>query len=291
RSVVHMNDLAEVLAWLAHRVREQHGLVVRLEMSSDMVLRSEALAMFLFRAAQEMLFNVVKHARVREAALRVKRRGRYVCLSVSDQGQGFNPQELKEAPGIGLFSIRERTELLGGRLNVKSVKGRGSTLRLVVPDGPKPEDRRQQTEGGRQESEEPLPSSVLCHPSSDHALRVLLVDDHEVVREGLATLLREAPGIELVGEAPDGRTAVDLAMDLHPDVVVMDVSMPLMSGDRATRQIKAQLPATRVIGLSMYDEIDKKEKMFEAGAEGYLLKTASAEELLTTIRGPSTAAD
>jgi two-component system nitrate/nitrite response regulator NarL len=111
------------------------------------------------------------------------------------------------------------------------------------------------------------------------------VDDHDVVRAGLAALLREAPGVELVGEATDGRKAIDMALNLRPDVVIMDVSMPLMGGDEATRQIKAYLPQTRVIALSMYDEAEKKQKMFEAGAEGYILKTVSGEELVCAIRG------
>ena len=116
-------------------------------------------------------------------------------------------------------------------------------------------------------------------------LRVLLVDDHDIVREGLAAMLREAPGIELVGEAADGRKAINMAIDLQPDVVLMDVSMPLMSGDQATRQIKAYLPETRVIALSMYEERRQEGEMFRAGAEGYILKTVSAEELLAALRG------
>ncbi|MCL5281306.1 MAG: PAS domain S-box protein [Planctomycetes bacterium] len=276
-AVLHMNDLAELLQWLANRLRTQQGLSVNLDISGDLMLHSEALATFLFRAAQEMLFNVVKHAYVREAALRVRRMGRYVCLTVSDQGRGFDPQELKETPGLGLFSIRERTELLGGRLTVKSAEGEGSRLRLTVPDA--------------QPAVAPPPSGVnLAQPGaaglpSGGALRVLLVDDHDVVRAGLAALLRDTPGIELVGEAPDGREAINLANDLKPDVVIMDVSMPLMNGDQATRQIKMHLPQTRVIALSMYDEAEKKEKTFEAGAEDYILKTVSAEELLAAIRG------
>ncbi len=76
-----------------------------------------------------------------------------------------------------------------------------------------------------------------------------------------------------------------MALDLRPDVVIMDVSMLVMSGDQATRHLRRCLPQTRVIALSMYDEADKKESMFEAGAESYLLKTVSAEELLAAIRG------
>ena len=163
-AVLNLNDLAEVLQWLVNRVRVQQGLNVNLHTVGDMTLHSEGLATFLFRAAQEMLLNVVKHAYVREAVLRVRRRGRYVCLCVSDQGRGFDPQELKETAGVGLFSIRERTELLGGRMRVKSAKGKGSRLSIMVPDGRKPEDRGQKTEDRRQTAEDGV--AVLCPPSS-----------------------------------------------------------------------------------------------------------------------------
>jgi len=81
-----------------------------------------------------------------------------------------------------------------------------------------------------------------------------------------------------------GYLAMDMAGALRPDVVIMDVSMPLMKGDEATRQIKLHFPMTRVIGLSMYDVADKKEKMFQAGADGYIPKTAFPDELIAAIR-------
>ena len=145
-TVLHMNDLAEALGWLANRVRTQHGLTAHLEVRGEMILPSETLAMFLFRAAQEMLFNVVKHAGVRDATIRVRRIGRCVSLSVVDQGRGFDPQELKETSGFGLLSIRERVELLGGRMNIQSAKGKGSRFRIVVPDGPEVKDREKKAE-------------------------------------------------------------------------------------------------------------------------------------------------
>ena len=95
----------------------------------------------------------------------------------------------------------------------------------------------------------------------------------------------EQHDVEVVGEAANGREAVDMAHRLQPDVMMMDVAMPLMNGDEATRQIKTHLPGTRVIALSMYDEPDMMEKMLRAGAEGYILKTAPSEELLAAIRG------
>jgi signal transduction histidine kinase len=156
-AVLHMNDLGEVLRWLANRVREQQGLTVQVDVASAATLPSEALTMFLFRAAQEMLFNVVKHAGVNEAALRVRHRGRYVCLRVSDRGRGFDPQEIRKTAGFGLLSIRERVELLGGRMKIKSVPGRGSVFRIVVPDG-------EQSGDARWKVDEAPPSSGLRRP-------------------------------------------------------------------------------------------------------------------------------
>jgi DNA-binding NarL/FixJ family response regulator len=89
----------------------------------------------------------------------------------------------------------------------------------------------------------------------------------------------------IVGQAANGREAVNLAHELQPDVVVMDVSMPLMNGDEATRQIKAHLPRTRIVALSMHEQGEMVESMRRAGADGYVLKTAPSEELLAAIRG------
>jgi CheY-like chemotaxis protein len=281
-AVLHHGDFAETLGWLAKQMQAKHGLVVQVRANAPARLQSEALTSFLYKAVQELLFNVVKHARVKEARIRLRRCGPWVCVSVSDRGCGFDPQRLREAAGYGLLSIRERLELLGGRMKIRSAAGASSMLFIVVPDGQEPEDGGQKTEDGKKTAAGAL-SSVGRRPSS--VLRVLLADDHKIVRQGLRSLLREESDIEIVGEATHGREAVDLALRLEPDVVIMDVSMPLIDGDAATRQIKEQLPRTRVIALSTYNEPEVIQKMYRAGAEGYVLKTTSSEELLAAIRG------
>jgi len=117
------------------------------------------------------------------------------------------------------------------------------------------------------------------------AIRVLLVDDQEIIRQGLATILKYAEGIEVVGHASDGRQALALARDLKPDVVMMDLKMPGLGGIPATRQIVAELPDTRVVILTTYDTDDLVFEGIKAGASGYLLKDASAETLVEAIRG------
>ena len=117
------------------------------------------------------------------------------------------------------------------------------------------------------------------------SVRVLLVDDQQIVRQGLATILKYASGIEVVGQAGDGEEAVALARSLKPDVVFMDLKMPRLGGIPATRQICAELPDTHVIILTTYDADDLVFEGIKAGAKGYLLKEATGETLVEAVQG------
>jgi DNA-binding NarL/FixJ family response regulator len=115
-------------------------------------------------------------------------------------------------------------------------------------------------------------------------IRVLLVEDHAVVREGTAELLNRQLDMEVVGEAGDGQVAVEMAARLVPDVVLMDVAMPVLDGIAATRQIKAQRPTIAVLALTAHDEDQYVFALLEAGAAGYLLKTVRSQELVEAVR-------
>ncbi len=115
-------------------------------------------------------------------------------------------------------------------------------------------------------------------------IRILLVDDHKILREGICSLLKEYPDMEIIGEAADGRTALLLAKELSPDLVIMDISMPDLNGIDATRRINADHPNMKVIALSMHYDKQFVSEIFKAGASGYLLKDSAFEELEHAIR-------
>jgi two-component system, NarL family, response regulator NreC len=115
------------------------------------------------------------------------------------------------------------------------------------------------------------------------SIRIILADDHNIFRESLAALLNRENGFEVVAQAGDGRTAVALIRKLQPAVVLMDISMPELNGIEATRQIIDQYPKTKIIALSMHSDRKFVAEMLKAGASGYLLKDADAEELIRAI--------
>jgi DNA-binding NarL/FixJ family response regulator len=115
-------------------------------------------------------------------------------------------------------------------------------------------------------------------------IRILLADDHTMLQQGTAELLQREPDLEIVGEAGDGQQAVAMASQLIPDVVLMDVRMPVLSGIEATRIIRETMPAVQVLVLSAYDDDQYVFSLLQAGASGYLLKTAPVSELVKAIR-------
>lgn len=277
------HGLCSAVKWLADQMKTKHRLRVDLEIKEEIEPRSQELSAFLLQAARELLFNAVKHARVREASVCVTRMGDQIVLQVADCGSGFDPSIIEadaEPPdgGSGLLNIRRRLDLLGGRMEIESSPGEGATFRLYAPMAISP-----QTDTDERPAAPRAPAAEAAAETA--TLGVLVVDDHDIVREGLVGMLDDYPDLTVVGEASDGATAISLAEELRPDVIVMDVSMPGINGIEATREISSAHPDIRIVGLSMHEEADVARRMREAGASAYATKGGPWEDLIAAIRG------
>jgi CheY-like chemotaxis protein len=267
--ILHQSDFAHALEWLALWVKDRHGLEVDLRTCRDLDIESENTSILLFQAVRELLFNVVKHARTSFARVCVKVVRDQVRIQVSDDGVGFDPaQAQSQTDRFGLFSIREWLNSLGGRVQTETAPGKGCRITLLAPLHQPAEIAREWSDA----SGEP------------RAIRILVVDDHVIMRQGIAHLLKAQPDMDVVGEASDGQSAINMARQFLPDVIVMDMSMPIMSGPEATKIIHAEMPDIQVIGLSMFEEEAKAETMKQAGAVRYLTKTGPSNVLIATIR-------
>jgi PAS domain S-box-containing protein len=278
--VLHESGLGAGLAWLARWVGETHGLEVALTTDPAAEPEDEDVRVLLFEAVRELLFNTVKHAGVEEAEVVMEVHGMgHVRITVRDAGVGFALPPGLTPSGLGLPSIRERMGYVGGEIFLDSNPGTGTRVTVIAPrtaalSAPSADPARPSTE----------PTDRMAGAPLLRPIRVLLVDDHQILRAGLSSLLRDEQGIEVVGEAEDGVEAVDLALTLEPDVILMDVTMPRMGGVEATERITAKLPSVRVIGLSMHTEADMAARLREAGAAAYVTKGGAPAALIRAIR-------
>jgi PAS domain S-box-containing protein len=285
---LHAGGLPAGLEWLAGWMTQKHGLKVDLAVDADVSPTAEDVKVLVFESVRELLFNVVKHAGTSVVSLRGRRLpGGQLELVVADTGLGFDPAQLAAkgagATGFGLFSIRERLELIGGHLAVASRPGEGSRFTLTAPLGQAPATAPPSllaTAAGP--SGLPKPAAPL--PARDGRIRIVLADDHAVVRQALSRLLAAEPDFEVIGEAEDGKRAIELARELAPDILVMDVNMPGLDGVQATQCIRTEAPNVRVIGLSMFREFEQADAMRAAGAVTYLSKSDPSDTLLAAIR-------
>jgi signal transduction histidine kinase/CheY-like chemotaxis protein len=282
--ILHEAGLLEGLKWLIRWMRDQHNFIVELSIEHPTEL-SDDVKLLVFESVRELLLNAVKHSKVRSARVsleQVKAAG--LRITVSDEGAGFDPGQLKpagEEGGFGLFSVRERISLIGGCVEIDSAPGKGSRVALTVPCGQAPAvslpaDRMRSLTAEPQES---------IAKDQGTTIRVLIADDHALFRNGIDRLLKNEPGLEVVGHATDGQEATELAQQLKPDVILMDISMPRVNGIEATRLIHREYPDIRIIGLSMYEDEERGQAMRDAGASDYKTKGCVTSELISAIRG------
>jgi PAS domain S-box-containing protein len=295
-TVLHDFGLPVALNWLGQQmVRQELSVVVRRLVPDDLKLPEDH-AVLLFQSVRELLVNVRKHAGTNQALVTIEKIANELVITVHDNGAGVGPAspQATDTPApisskFGLFSIRERMRTIGGRFEIDSTPGKGTTARLILPLtdveseglGGKGEEVKEEVRrvGVSDDSEHPSP--LISHASR---IRVLLVDDHPTVRKGLQSLLQEHDDIEIIGEAENGEEAITLVDRLRPHVVLMDVHLPKLDGIETTRRIKVAFHTTAVIGLSVNTSREVEEAMFASGADAFFSKDAAGDNIYRAIR-------
>ncbi len=279
--VLYEHGLISALHWLSEEMSSRHHLKVRIKAGEEEPPLSDTTKTLLFESLREMLFNTVKHADTDRATVEVKTERDRLSVTVSDKGSGFDVDAQADdvkGSGFGLFSIRDRIEALGGSFSIDSAPGRGTRLGIVVPLAA---DETVERPPAPPEISSPLSATAV---SAKRVIRVLVVDDHALVRDGIAEVLKRDARMVVVGVASDGVEAIAAVERYHPDVVLMDLNMPRMNGVAATREIRRRWPLTVVIGLSMEDANGvEASAITEAGAAAFLPKSDDSGKMIQII--------
>jgi PAS domain S-box-containing protein len=283
--ILHSAGLARSLHYLARQMETKHGLKVEIQADEQAEPEIEGLKVLLFQATRELLFNIVKHAQVKNAEVEVQRlKGNLLQITVSDSGIGFDPEKCaaEDDHGFGLFSIRGRLDLIGGCLEIKSAPGAGSRCTITAPLRKLKAAERAAWEAASGGVQGTKPRGGMVR--AGRKIRVLIADDHTIMRQGLMQLLQGHKDIAVVGEAVDGQEALELAPQLNPDVIILQGNMSRIEGIETTLQLKREFPQIKVIGLSAGEEPELGAAMRKAGAFAFFNKANRLESLVATIR-------
>ncbi|MBD3378389.1 response regulator [candidate division KSB1 bacterium] len=278
-AVLEYGGLCAAVEWLVKYMYDKYRLKIDLQCLVESNAIKLAQRHLLFQILRELLFNVVKHAQTDQAFVTISGENKEIILSVRDEGAGFTPSDLSLRKGkeirMGLFAIQERVNVLGGRLDIKSAKDQGSEFLLKVPllTDLDAEHAAEKSEIAKKEKKS----------TNGYPIRIIIADDHKLVREGIAALLQDHENIEIIGQAGDGAMAIEMALELQPDIVLMDYSMPGMNGAEATRELLLKMSDIQVIGMSAVHEEGLENKMLDAGAYAMVPKEKASDELMSLI--------
>jgi DNA-binding NarL/FixJ family response regulator/signal transduction histidine kinase len=215
----------------------------------------------LLRIAQEAISNAVRNAKPTAISVSLHRDRSHLELQIRDNGCGISIGKVLNQKGLGMTNMQKRAEKVGGSLDIRAGAGRGTSITLTLPIMYRAADKTMNSE-----------------------MRILISDDHPVVRNGLMAILTEQKDIKVVGEATDGEEACELYDELLPDLLLLDLRMPKKNGLEVIRDLMTRTPKPRIIVMTTYEAAENIRLALTAGAKGYLLKGAEPAQLLDTVR-------
>ena len=267
--------LASAVLWYAEGFKKRSGIHLNVSIDEELVRLTTDAETALFRVLQESLTNVHRYSGSPSAEIRIFQSPSKVHLEIVDHGKGVKAgterSSFAGAPtlGVGIPGMRERIRQLGGQLEVE-FSNEGTRVYATLPKEASAESAGQST------------SELFRRP--DVRKRILIADDHEVMRRGLRGLVESQEEWSVCGEAIEGHEAISKTKELHPDLLILDVSMPGMSGIDAALQILKDDPNIKILFFTMHDSPQMMREISNVGAWGYVAKARAGNDLVDAVR-------
>jgi two-component system, NarL family, sensor kinase len=283
------SGLASAVRWYAEGFQKRSGIHLAVDIPPGLGRLSTEVETALFRVVQESLTNVHRYSGSPNAEIKIFAKDGQVHLEVVDHGRGI---EAGAAPvliegigslGVGIPGMRERLRQLGGQLEVDF--GRNGTRVIAVVPMKKPVSSADMAEYAAADGDN-CPASVDSKPATrtDARRRILIADDHEVMRRGVRGLLESHSEWAVCGEAFEGKEAVAKSRELRPDLIIMDINMPGLTGIAAAQQIRRENPTAKILFFSVHESAQTVREVINAGAQGYVAKSRAGHDLVDAVR-------
>jgi len=272
--------LASAVHWYAEGFQKRSAIKLEVEVDSDLPRLPADAETTLFRVVQESLTNVHRYSGSSSAKIRISKTSGEVLLEVIDYGHGIKSGTARSkldgpAPlGVGIPGMRERLHQLGGELSVDFGTS-GTRVAATLPI-------RKSVDVESEESQTSL--SLTIRSAEDARRRILIADDHELMRRGLRGLLESHDEWAVCGEAVEGNEAVRKSTELRPDLVIMDVNLPGLSGIEAAQQIRLEREAAKILFFTVHDSDEIIREIMGVGALGYVAKSRASQDLIEAVR-------
>jgi PAS domain S-box-containing protein len=282
------SGLGSAVRWYAEGFQKRSGIRLNVNISADLGRLSTDVEMALFRVVQESLTNVHRYSGSPDAEINVIETPDSVKLEIIDHGQGIQTGAVRTkvegiaSLGVGIPGMRERIRQFGGQLEVDFGRD-GTRVTASVPlkkakVAPPPEESEVAVAATNGNSN----SDVAL--SSDTRRRILIADDHEVMRRGVRGLLESHDEWAVCGEAFEGREVVVKSRELRPDLIIMDINMPGLTGIDAAQQIRKENPSAKILFFSVHESAQTVREVVNAGAQGYVAKSRAGHDLVDAVR-------
>jgi two-component system, NarL family, sensor kinase len=283
------SGLGSAVRWYAEGFQKRSGIRLNVNISPDLGRLSTDVEMALFRVVQESLTNVHRYSGSPDAEINVFDTPDAIKLEIIDHGKGIQTGAVRTkvegiaSLGVGIPGMRERIRQFGGQLEVDFGRD-GTRVSASVPL------KKAKIAPPVEESEEVAVASTNGNSngdaasSSDTRRRILIADDHEVMRRGVRGLLESHDEWAVCGEAFEGREVVTKSRELRPDLIIMDINMPGLTGIDAAQQIRKENPTAKILFFSVHESAQTVREVINAGAQGYVAKSRAGHDLVDAVR-------